>query len=141
MSARSLAVIAAGALGLSFATFAAEPGKYDFGKYEYQAKCASCHGLSGKGDGPAAKALKKAPPDLTTYAKRNGGAFPTQLAWQVIDGRPIEGGAHGSREMPVWGQDFRRDVLKSPEPPAAPEWYVAGKIQALIDYLTSIQVK
>jgi hypothetical protein len=43
--------------------------------------------------------------------------------------------------MPVWGQDFRRDVLKSPEPPAAPEWYVAGRIQALIDYLTSIQVK
>lgn len=140
MFARSVAVVAVGALGLSFAVFAAAPGKYDLGKYEYQANCASCHGLTGKGDGPAAKALKKAPPDLTTYAKRNGGAFPTELAWQIIDGRPIESGVHGSREMPVWGQEFRREVLR-PEPGPTPEWYVAGKIQALIDYLTSLQVK
>jgi mono/diheme cytochrome c family protein len=140
MSIRSLAVVAVGALGLSCAAFAAPAGKYDLGKYEYQAKCASCHGVSGKGDGPAAKALKKAPPDLTTYAKRNGGAFPTEIAWLVIDGRPIESGVHGSREMPVWGQDFRREVLR-PEPGPTPEWYVAGKIQALIDYLNSIQVK
>ncbi len=140
MSARSLAIVAVGALGLSCAVFAAPAGKYDLGKYEYQAKCASCHGVSGKGDGPAAKSLKKAPPDLTTYAKRNGGAFPTEIAWLVIDGRPIESGVHGSREMPIWGQDFRREVLR-PEPGPTPEWYVAGKIQALIDYLNSIQVK
>lgn len=137
---KALAIVVASALGLAATAFAAEPGKYDLGKYEYQSKCASCHGVGGKGDGPMRKVLTKAPTDLTTFAKRNGGAFPTQLAWQIIDGRPVESGAHGVREMPVWGQDFRREVLR-PEPGPTPEWYVAGRISALIDYLQSIQVK
>ena len=38
--------------------------------------CAVCHGKGAKGDGPAASALKQAPPDLTTLAKRHGGKFP-----------------------------------------------------------------
>lgn len=118
----------------------------DFGKYEYYTKCASCHGVSGKGDGAVAKYLAKAPPDLTTYAKRNGGVFPTQLAWQAIDGRPVAISAHGTREMPVWGQDFRRDAAIRPADrldPAGPgpEWHVARRITALVDYLASIQAK
>ena len=117
----------------------------DFGKYEYYAKCASCHGLSAKGDGPVAKHLTKAPPDLTTYAKRNGGTFPTQLAWQAIDGRPVAIGAHGTADMPVWGQEFRRESIRPADrmDPAGPtpEWYVARRIMALIDYLASIQAK
>lgn len=117
----------------------------DFGKYEYYAKCASCHGMSGKGDGPVAKYLLKAPADLTTYARRNGGAFPTQLAWQSIDGRPMEIGAHGTSAMPVWGQEFRRETLRPADrmDPAGPgpEWHVARRITALIDYLASIQVR
>jgi mono/diheme cytochrome c family protein len=32
----------------------------------YQANCASCHGRSGKGDGPSSKALKPKPKDLTS---------------------------------------------------------------------------
>ena len=35
-------------------------GKNDFEKF-----CAECHGMSGKGDGPRAKALEKHPADLT----------------------------------------------------------------------------
>mgnify|MGYP001286135305 CR=1 FL=1 len=142
MSAKLLVLLFSGALGLAGGALA-QPGavgKYDLGKYEYQAKCASCHGVSAKGDGPMRGVLKQAPPDLTTYAKRNGGAFPTQLAWQVIDGRPVEIAAHGSREMPVWGQDFRRELTR-PEPGPSVEWYVAGRISALVDYLASIQVK
>jgi len=117
----------------------------DFGRYEYYAKCASCHGASAKGDGPVAKYLTKAPPDLTTFAKRNGGSFPTQLAWQAIDGRPVAIGAHGTPEMPVWGQEFRRESLRpadrmNPAGPS-PEWHVARRIAALIEYLASIQTK
>ena len=33
------------------------------GKALYDKSCASCHGTGGKGDGPAAKAMKNKPPD------------------------------------------------------------------------------
>jgi mono/diheme cytochrome c family protein len=143
MNGKFATVLLTCALGLPGVAFAQEGA--DFGKYEYYAKCASCHGISGKGDGAVAKFLTKAPSDLTTYAKRNGGTFPTQLAWQVIDGRPVEIGAHGTREMPVWGQEFRRETLRPADRlgPAGPgpEWHVARRITALIDYLASIQAK
>src|SRR6187401_2423532 len=42
----------------------------------FQSYCAPCHGKSGRGDGPAAAALKKAPADLTKISARNGGKFP-----------------------------------------------------------------
>ena len=35
------------------------------GQSTYTAKCQACHGPAGKGDGPAAAALPKPPPDLT----------------------------------------------------------------------------
>lgn len=132
-------ILVSACLGISGTAFA-QQALENLGKYEYMAKCASCHGVAAKGDGPMRKALSKAPPDLTTYAKRNGGAFPTELAWQVIDGR-TEIPAHGTRDMPVWGQELRREVLKVNEGTPNPEWLVAGRISALIDYLATIQVK
>jgi mono/diheme cytochrome c family protein len=68
----------------------------------YKTWCASCHGPTGKGDGPAAAALKKPPADLTQLAKKNGGKFPTQRVRDYIDGTK-EVASHGSRDMPVWG--------------------------------------
>src|ERR1700674_202975 len=41
------------------------------GKNMFLNYCASCHGVDGKGNGPAAAALKPAPTDLTTLAKAN----------------------------------------------------------------------
>ena len=71
----------------------------------YQERCASCHGLGGKGDGPVAPALKVAPPDLTTITRRAGGTFPAARVFQVIAyGGSIS--AHGSQSMPVWGKIF-----------------------------------
>lgn len=118
----------------------------DFGRSEYQSNCASCHGAGGKGDGPVAPALSKKPSDLTTLAKRNGGALPVQLVWDMIDGRsqvPLGVSAHGSRDMPVWGDDYRAIARLSGDPAVAnnPEWFVRGRIVALIDYLQRIQAK
>ena len=121
----------------------AQPG-FDLGKYEYDSKCASCHGVNGQGFGPLRPFLTKQPSDLTTLARRNGGAFPTQLVWMTIDGR-TEIGAHGSRDMPVWGLEYRQEVLRAAGPEgmafAQPEWYVRGRIVALLDYLARMQVK
>ena len=72
-----------------------------FGTY-----CAVCHGVDGKGNGPAAPALAKQPPDLTQLSKKNGGKFPTFIVSNVILGDEFIA-AHGSRDMPMWGDVFR----------------------------------
>jgi mono/diheme cytochrome c family protein len=115
----------------------------DFGRMEYESSCASCHGRDGKGDGPVRPFLTKAPSDLTTLAKRSGGALPLQYVWETIDGRASKAtGPHGSREMPVWGERYGEPALsKSPEAAGRAEWYIRGRIMALIDYLNRIQVK
>ena len=71
----------------------------------YQSYCAVCHGNEGKVDGPMARVLKSAPPDLTRIAVRNGGMFPFQRVQQIISG-DSEVFAHGTREMPLWGPIF-----------------------------------
>ncbi|MDJ0788031.1 MAG: cytochrome c [Myxococcota bacterium] len=80
---------------------AAAAGDYE-GEGDYVRYCASCHGMDGSGDGPAAPALKAPPPDLRKIAARRDGVFPHASIIRMIDGRdPVIG--HGSREMPVWG--------------------------------------
>jgi mono/diheme cytochrome c family protein len=100
--------LAAAALTIVFAApqtkKATEPDSYLVvsGDELYRTYCASCHGLDGKGGGPAAEALKRQPPDLTTISKRNGGKFPEFRVGNIIDGYETIA-AHGTREMPVWG--------------------------------------
>ena len=77
------------------------------GSEMYRAYCAACHGLGGKGDGPASSALKPAAADLTQLAKRNSGKFPELQVFGAING-DVQVPAHGSKDMPVWGAVFRR---------------------------------
>jgi hypothetical protein len=142
MSSRTLAVLVAGIFGFSAAALAADPPAkqgWSFGKDQFNARCAPCHGTSGKGNGPAAKQLGMPLPDLTTYAKRNGGAFPTELAWSKIDGRPT--GWSDERSMPVWGRDFRHEAMQNTPATKKPETYVAAEIFAIVEHLKSMQVK
>ncbi|HEX6315692.1 MAG TPA: c-type cytochrome [Gemmatimonadaceae bacterium] len=68
--------------------------------------CAPCHGVTGRGDGPAAPALKAVPADLTRLSARNGGKFPDARVRRYIEGLD-EISAHGSRDMPIWGRALR----------------------------------
>ena len=77
------------------------------GKDLYVAYCASCHGIGGHGNGPAAAAMKGPMADLTTIAKRNNG-FPREELEKMILGGKGSRAAHGSEEMPVWGPVFRK---------------------------------
>src|SRR5262245_30674145 len=66
------------------------------GQEMFNAYCAVCHGKAGKGDGPAAPALKKNPANLTELTQRNGGKFPELQVYGTIKGES-ETPAHGSR--------------------------------------------
>lgn len=118
----------------------AQGQRADLGKREFEANCASCHGASGKGNGPITDLLKKSPPDLTLLAKNNGGALPVSRLYEVIDGTGVS--AHGTREMPVWGHDYRVQAAEHYiDVPYEPESYVRARILALIDYINRMQVK
>ena len=116
----------------------------DLGKREYMNKCAVCHGQSGKGDGGAIDILKATPTDLTILSKKNGGVFPFQWVYMVIDGRQLVKG-HGDRDMPIWGNDFSQEKVKAAEHyfdvPYNMEMYTRARILSLIDYLNRIQAK
>jgi mono/diheme cytochrome c family protein len=73
----------------------------------YRAHCAACHGLHGKGDGPAAAAMKVMPPDLTLLSKSHGGQFPAAQVKKTISGDEVVA-SHGSPDMPIWGAIFHR---------------------------------
>jgi len=72
----------------------------------FTAYCSVCHGWEGKGDGPMAKSLKVAPPDLTRISARNHGVFPMDKVEKIISGADPKAQGHGTREMPVWGPIF-----------------------------------
>lgn len=102
------------------------------GQAMFRANCASCHGLDLKGGGPAAPALNSKPTDLTQLSKRNGGKFPLAMVERAIQGNEFVL-AHGTREMPVWGEAFRavnRD-----------EALVKIKVHNLALYIESMQEK
>ena len=73
------------------------------GKRYFLSYCASCHGVSGDGHGPVAPALSKPPANLRLLAEKYGMPLPAARLASLIDGRS-EIRAHGSREMPVWGE-------------------------------------
>lgn len=100
---------------------------------DYQLYCASCHGTMGRGDGPVAEALLRAPADLTTLSQRNEGIFPHARVAFIIDGRG-DILAHGPREMPVWGEFFSEDDYGNATPASARE-----RIEALSSYLKALQ--
>lgn len=73
----------------------------------FRAYCASCHGLDGKGHGPAAPALDSKVADLTLLTKHASGQFPSDHIRNLLDGTQTPA-AHGSHEMPVWGPVFHQ---------------------------------
>ena len=101
-----------------------------YGPDLYRHYCATCHGRDGKGDGPAGKALKMPPSDLTLLARRNKGVFPASTVEAIIRGSTTVA-AHGSVEMPVWGP-----IFYALDPSDA---RVRARIVALVSHIATIQ--
>ena len=102
------------------------------GKAMFMEYCAACHGPDGKGGGPAAAALKKAPADLTQLSSHNNGKFPDVRVSRYIEGMDTVQ-AHGTRDMPIWG-----DVFKSLNAGTAA---ATMRVSNLTDYVKSLQAK
>jgi len=132
-------LVALSLVGLVESAYGAD--KFDFGKREYESRCAVCHGTDGKGLGPYAGIIDTRIPDITTMARRNGGVFPTSRVQELIDGRQTVR-AHGPRDMPIWGKEYLATAGEAYfDVPYDPEFYVRTRVIALVDYIYRMQVK
>ena len=128
------------AVALSSGAALGQP-KTDLGKSEYAAKCASCHRLSGKGEGSFSEIMKIKTPDRTMIAKRNGGVFPVDRVKATIDGRDTPR-AHGSGDMPIWGSRYSREAApRYDDYRFDSEAFVQVRVLALVDYLHRLQAR
>ncbi len=103
----------------------AEPAS---GAVLYRRYCASCHGLRGTGDGPVADLLVVRPTDLTRLTSSE-----SQLMRQ-IDGRSAIR-AHGTAQMPVWGEVFEESLVGEPHRRRT----ALQAVQALAGYVRSLR--
>ena len=78
----TLAVSLVGSVGVS----AGQAADLANGKKVYADKCARCHGVSGKGDGPKAETLEKKPADYTDKKKMSE-LTDAQLKKVALDGK------------------------------------------------------
>lgn len=105
-----------------------KPSFVDKGHKLFDQYCATCHGLTAKGEGPVAAALKVGPPDLTAI-QQPGEKFPFYRVQTRIDGEK-EVAAHGTSKMPVWGPVLRR---------TSGEMQRHADLYSLVKYIESIQ--
>lgn len=103
------------------------------GKEMFKSYCAVCHGLDGKGNGPAASAMKTLPADLTALAQKDGGKYPSSHVAAVIRGQAMTP-SHGSQDMPVWGPLFSSISQGH-------EGQVQQRITNLVSYIETLQAK
>jgi mono/diheme cytochrome c family protein len=106
---------------------------YTSGAYLFRTFCASCHGVSAKGDGPIAGALRVPPTDLTVLTAQGNGVFPRDAVRDSIDGRRAVG-IHGPSGMPIWGDALRRTQGQD-------DAIVRRRIDALVRHIESLQVR
>jgi mono/diheme cytochrome c family protein len=102
------------------------------GKVLYHDYCAVCHGQDGKGNGPAASALKPVPSDLTMIARNNNGRFPDEKVLAILKGE-ANVTAHGSKDMPMWGAIFN-NMTSNPS-------MAQTRIHALLQFVEGMQAK
>lgn len=121
--------------------FATSAGAQDpqIGESEYRLHCAACHGLTGKGDGPIGQILKTPAPNLALITERNGGKYPVQKIYEIIEGSSVIA-AHGTRDMPLWGDRYRKEAdPQTPDQASLANDQAQQRILSLVYYLGTMQ--
>lgn len=126
----------AGETYLEQATITWQQAALSDGEALFNELCAVCHGVDARGTGPAAEVLVMPVPDITLLALHHNGQFPSEEVERVIRG-DAERRAHGTREMPMWGQALR-DVRPDYKP-ARRASFVELRVLGLTAYIESLQ--
>ena len=109
------------------------------GQEEFRDHCAACHGMTGLGDGPIGPLLKTPAPNLAFITERNGGKFPFKKVYEIIDGSNVLA-AHGSRDMPLWGDRYGRDPKPvTPDQVDISKHLAQQRILSLVYYIGTLQ--
>ena len=116
------------AAGLLASSAAAADEPPSAGERLYRRYCAACHGVEGRGDGPAAAALSPPPTDLTRLDSSEA-----ELMRQIDGRRTIRG--HGTAAMPVWGQVFEQSLIDDPHTRRT----ALLQVQTLADYVHGLR--
>ena len=101
-------------LALAGSAWAADPAA---GKALFEANCASCHGVSGKGDGPVGSALNPPPRDFTVGEFKfdaNGNGTPGEdedIVLVIQKGAMAYGGSALMAPWPTLSEDQVVDVV------------------------------
>jgi hypothetical protein len=125
-----IAIVFSALVAVAAAQTKREPTDYSSDAFVYRTFCASCHGASGRGDGPVAD-LGPPPPDLTLLRQRNGVTFPRAEVRAALDGTRLLP-AHQRSGMPNW-----REVLRETERPG--ERTIRERIDGLVSHLETLQ--
>lgn len=98
---------AAPELGGAALTLDVNKGSVESGMALYQKNCSSCHGKSGKGDGPAAVSMRPSPRNLTDSAYMQN--LSDEYLYKVIS----YGGSSVDKSplMPAWGTALSQDQI------------------------------
>ncbi|HEY1241323.1 MAG TPA: c-type cytochrome [Bryobacteraceae bacterium] len=134
LKAVTIALVLCGAMAAQqIKKVAVQPTLAGDGPAMFKEYCATCHGVEGRGNGPAMNATKKRPADLTQLARKNGGTFPDVHVMNYITGYDVVA-AHGTRDMPVWGTLFR-----SLDPDS--EGVAKLRVKVLAEYIKTLQAQ
>ena len=137
MSALWKSLVFAGAGTVLLAACAPDemPGVSD-GRSLFMQNCAVCHGVDGKGDGAMARAMTRAPANLTLISVRNGDVFPRAKVLSTIDGYARS--EMDGPNMPEFGALLQGDLvpLDTGDGVMTP---TPRKLVALLEYIESIQ--
>lgn len=79
------------------------------GRMLYLENCASCHGDTGRGDGPAASGLGTTPANLTQIAARRDGVWPMLEIMSIIDGYSRR--TLPREDMPIFDDFLNGDMI------------------------------
>ena len=113
---------------------ASQPWLLAQGERTFVRLCTACHASGGSDREVMAAGPGVTPPDLRTIAVRRSGRFDPAEISEWIEGRSIPD-AHGTRQMPVWGERLSEKYAPYVEGDAL----MGPTLDALVAYLASVQ--